>query len=111
MYLDISVKIPSIKGKITKRIKNGTVYIEYEYERNYDPKRKFTTVKRATIGKECSDKTEFMCPNQNYLKYFPAAELPEEKDRSARSGYSLSFRAISPANESHHSCIIEPPDY
>ena len=71
MYLDISVKIPSIKGKITKRIKNGTVYIEYEYERNYDPKRKFTTVKRATIGKECSDKTEFMCPNQNYLKYFP----------------------------------------
>ena len=85
MYLDISVKIPTIKGKITKRIKNGTVYIEYEYERNYDPKRKFTTVKRATIGKECSEKPEFMSPNQNYLKYFPAAELPEEKDRSARS--------------------------
>lgn len=85
MYLDISVKIPSIKGKITKRIKNGTVYIEYEYERIYDSKRKFTTVKRATIGKECSEKPEFMSPNQNYLKYFPAAELPEEKDRSARS--------------------------
>lgn len=85
MYLDISVKIPSVQGKITRRSKGGTVYIEFEYERIYDPERRYTNVKRATIGKQCSENQKRMFPNQNYLKYFPDAELPEEKDRSVRS--------------------------
>ena len=80
MYLDISVKIPSVQGKINRHNKGGTIYIEFEYERIYDPERRFTNVKRATIGKLCGENPEQMFPNQNYLKFFPDAELPEEKE-------------------------------
>ena len=37
MYLDFFVKVPTVKGKITRRKKSNVVYIEYEYDRVYDP--------------------------------------------------------------------------
>lgn len=85
MYLDFLVKVPTVKGKITRRKKSNVVYIEYEYDRVYDPSRKYTFPKRVTIGKLSDTDSEFMKPNQNFLKYFPDAELPESKSRTSRS--------------------------
>ena len=85
MYLDFLVKVPTVKGKITRRKKSNVVYIEYEYDRVYDPARKYTFPKRVTIGKLSDTDPEFMKPNQNFLKYFPDAELPESKNRTSRS--------------------------
>lgn len=85
MYLDFLVKIPEVPGKITRRKKGDSIYIEYEYNRVYDPERQFTIAKRSTIGKQSKDDLTMMQPNHNFLKYFPDAELPEEKDRTLRS--------------------------
>ena len=85
MYLDFHVKIPEVPGKITRRKKGNSTYIEFEYHRVYDPKRQFTIAKRATIGKQSSSDSLMMLPNQNFLKYFPDADLPDEKDRTTRS--------------------------
>ena len=85
MYLDFLVKIPFVQGKITRRKKNDAVYVEYEYDRIYDPVRQYTFPKRVTIGKLSETDPELMQPNQNFLKYFPDAELPETKNRTSRS--------------------------
>ena len=85
MYLDFLVKIPFVRGKITRRKKKDVVYIEYEYDRIYDPVRQYTFPKRVTIGKLSETDPELMQPNQNFLKYFPDAELPETKNRTSRS--------------------------
>lgn len=44
-----------------------------------------TFLKRVTIGKLSDTDPELMKPNQNFLKYFPDAELPESKNRTSRS--------------------------
>ena len=85
MYLDFLVKIPEVKGKITYRKRDNSCYVYYEYDRIYDPQRKFTNVKRAMIGKQFKADFLMMQPNQNYLKFFPEVELPEGKDRTLRS--------------------------
>jgi len=85
MYLDCSVKIPEIKGKITRKKKKDTVYIDYEYGRVYLPEKKYTIPQRTTIGKQLKDDPEMMIPNENYVKHFPDRELPEEKNQSKRS--------------------------
>ena len=85
MYLDFLVKIPEVPGKITFRKKGDATYVEFEYDRTYDPGRQFTTVKRSTIGKQSKADPSMMQPNQNFLKYFPDAQFPEEKDRTYRS--------------------------
>ena len=85
MYLDFLVKIPFVQGKITRRKKKDAVYVEYEYDRIYDPVRQYTFPKRVTIGKLSETDPELMQPNQNFLKYFPDAELPEKKNRTSRS--------------------------
>ena len=85
MYLDFLVKIPFVQGKITRRKKKDVVYIEYEYDRIYDPVRQYTFPKRVTIGKLSETDPELMQPNQIFLKYFPDAELPETKNRTSRS--------------------------
>ena len=82
MYLDFLVKIPEVKGKITYRKRDELCYVYYEYNRIYDPQRKFTNVKRAMIGKQAKADPLMMQPNQNYLKFFPEVELPAEKDRT-----------------------------
>jgi transposase len=85
MYLDFLVKIPDVTGKMTRRKKGDSIYVEYAYNRVYHPEKQYTTVSRATIGKLSKADTTMMQPNQNFLKYFPDAELPEEKDRTLRS--------------------------
>lgn len=85
MYLDFLVNIPEVKGKITYRKKDDHCYVYFEYDRVYDPQRQFTNVSRTMIGKQAKTDPLMMQPNQNYLKFFPEAELPQEKDRTLRS--------------------------
>lgn len=79
MYLDVLVKIPDEHGKITRKKKGNSIYINYEYGREYDPVRKFNIPQRATIGKQSLADVSLMQPNQNYMMYFPGEELPDEK--------------------------------
>lgn len=46
---------------------------------------KYTTVKRVTIGKVSGDDETKMRPNENFRKYFPEVEAPEEKVDTGRS--------------------------
>ena len=85
MYFDYTVKIPEAKGKLVKKQIKNTTYINYEYDRIYNPETKKTTPKRTTIGKEHETDSTLMYPNPNYMKFFPEIELPDEVDRSARS--------------------------
>jgi len=84
MYLDVLVKIPDVKGKITRKKKGGAVYINYEYGREYDPTRKFNIPQRVAIGKVSKADETLMQPNQNFMMYFPGESLPEEKYSSKR---------------------------
>lgn len=85
MYLNITVPIPTEKGKITtKKIKN-TPYVYYEIGRTYDSAKKYNSAKRVCIGKKCADRHGMMSPNLNFLKYFPEAALPDEADGPERS--------------------------
>lgn len=86
MYMDFTVKIPDGEKGITRKNIKGTTYIYYTFERNYDSGRKFTIPKSTSIGKCSEDDPNMMYPNGNYIKFFPDAELPEEKDESNRSG-------------------------
>ena len=85
MYLDYLVDIPEVKGKITFRSKGNARYVYYEYDRTYDPSKKYTTVKRVTIGKVSADDKSKMRPNENFKKYFPEIEAPEERLDTGRS--------------------------
>ena len=79
MYLDFLVKIPFVQGKITRRKKKDAVYVEYEYDRIYDPVRQYTFPKRVTIGKLSETDPELMQPNQNFLKIFSGCRASREK--------------------------------
>lgn len=90
MYEKFLVDIPVADSRIclNQKTKNGktTVYVEYIYERKYDQGAGYTKNRRTTIGKRSEDDISKMYPNQNYRKYFPQAEFPEEKSDAARSG-------------------------
>ena len=85
MYADVRVKIPTEKGKVTRKKIKGTTYIYYQLERVYDPEKKYSIPKSTTIGKGCEDDPSMMIPNEKYLMYFPEAILPEEKKGAQRS--------------------------
>ena len=85
MYLDYVVDIPDVKGKITFRTKGQARYVYYEYSREYDPSKQYTNVKRVIIGKVLLEDENKMRPNENFRKYFPEVEQPEEKTVSCRS--------------------------
>ena len=85
MYFDFFVKIPEDTGKISLNKRGETTYVEYTYGRRYMPEKKYNVPQRTTIGKMDPSDSSMMCPNPNFLKYFPEVELPEEKDRSKRS--------------------------
>ncbi len=87
MFLKCKVTIPEASGKLVRKNRGGQTYIEYEYERVYDPVKQYTYPKRASIGRVDPDDPTKMTPNENFLKYFPDAALPEEVDRSDRSPY------------------------
>ena len=86
MYLDFKVKIPSDSSGITHKKIKGTTYIYYAYEHNYSPEKGYTVPKSTTIGKCTDEDPEMMYPNTNFLKFFPAAEIPETKGKAYRSG-------------------------
>lgn len=87
MFLKYKVPIPEAPGKLVRKKRNGQTFVEYEYSRTYDPVKKYTYPKRASIGRVDPENPDMMTPNENFLKYFPDAEVPEEIDRSARSPY------------------------
>ena len=86
MYLDFKVKIPSDSAGITRKKIKGTTYIYYAYEHNYSSEKGYTVPKSTSIGKCTEDDPELMYPNTNFLKFFPAEELPETKGEAYRSG-------------------------
>lgn len=86
MYLDFQVKIPTESAGITRKKIEGTTYIYYAYEHNYNTEKGYTVPKNTTIGKCTEDGSELMYPNTNFLKFFPAEELPETKGSVYRSG-------------------------
>ena len=87
MFLKYKVDIPVVPGKLVRKNRGGHTYIEYEYGRIYDPVKQYTYPKRASIGRVDPEDPTRMTPNENFLKYFPDAEIPEETDRSERSPY------------------------
>ena len=87
MFLKYKVDIPVVPGKLVRKNRGGHTYIEYEYDRIYDPIKQYTYPKRASIGRVDPKDPTRMTPNENFLKYFPDAEIPEEIDRSDRSPY------------------------
>jgi len=85
MYLDSTVPVPEAAGLITFRKKGESTYVYYDVERVYDPVKKYTSVKRLTIGKLAAGDIRTMYPNANFLRLFPETELPESRDQSGRS--------------------------
>ena len=85
MYLNLTVPMPSEKGKLsTKTIKN-TPYVYYEISRTYDSDKKYNSPKRVCIGKKCSGISVMIIPNTNFLRYFPEVALPDEAKGPERS--------------------------
>lgn len=84
MYFKFLVPVP-VQQKIVRQKKNDVTYVDYEYDRVYDKDKKYTKPRRSTIGKVSPDDPSMMWPNQNYLKFFPNAELPETLGRTSRS--------------------------
>ena len=87
MFLKYKVDIPVVPGKLVRKNRGGHTYIEYEYDRIYDPVKQYTYPKRASIGRVDPEDPTRMTPNENFLKYFPDAEIPEVTDLSERSPY------------------------
>ena len=85
MYHDFTVEIPDVKGKITIKKKGDTSFVLFEYDRIYDPERKFNIPRRSIIGKLSEEDASVMYPNQKYQIHFPAAILPEERSEAYRS--------------------------
>ncbi|MBI9096392.1 MAG: transposase [Sphaerochaeta sp.] len=85
MYIDTLVDMPDIPGKIVIQRKKDSAYVHYEYDRVYDPTRKFNVPKRVVIGKVSGKDGGKMHPNQNYLKHFPSAQIPSARASSSRS--------------------------
>ena len=111
MYFKFLVPVP-VNSRIVRQTKNGATYIDYEYERIYIKETGYTKPRRSTIGKQSPDDPSMMWPNQNYLKFFPNAELPETMGRNLRSsclrvgGYIIIDRMLEksgiPEMLSHH---------
>lgn len=85
MYYDFYVKLPESQGKYVYEKRGNITYVKYEYDRTYDQKNQITYPKRATIGKLSADDSTMICPNHNFLTYFPNVELPISDYRSNRS--------------------------
>ena len=94
MYLDFKVKIPSDSAGVTRKKIKGVTYVYYVYEHNYNPEKGYTVPKSTSIGKCADDDAEMMYPNTNFLKFFPAEELPETKGEAYRSGCRCRIRRL-----------------
>ena len=77
MYLNTTVKIPVIKGKIITKKKGNVTYILYQYGSEYNQEKQYAVPKRAIVGKVSDDDPTLMFPNEKFQIYFPDAEIPE----------------------------------
>lgn len=85
MYLDCTVEIPSVPGKISCFRKGSSVYVRYQTGRVYHPDKKYNVPDFKTIGKREDIDPSRMKPNENFLKYFGDVELPELRKDESRS--------------------------
>ena len=85
MYLNTTVQIPKLKGKIFTKKKGGASYILYQYGSEYNPLKQYAVPLRAIVGKAVPDDPELMFPNEKFQVYFPDADLPEELPFAYRS--------------------------
>lgn len=85
MYLNTTVRIPVIKGKIITKKKGVATYILYQYGSKYNAEKQYAIPLRVIIGKVSPSDTNFMFPNEKYQTYFPDAEIPEELPLAYRS--------------------------
>ena len=85
MYLDFTIPIPDLPGKIGRFKKGNTIYIRYVVSRKYHADRKYNIPNHKIIGKEIPGNPAQMIPNENFLKYFGDTNLPELKRDASRS--------------------------
>ena len=85
MYLNTTVKIPVMKGKIITKKKGGATYILYQYGSEYNPEKQYAVPLRAIVGKVSPSDATLMFPNEKFQTYFPDAEIPEELPLAYRS--------------------------
>ena len=85
MYLNTTVKIPEMKGKIISKKKGGTTYILYQYGSEYNPDKKYAVPLRTIVGKVSPSDATLMFPNEKFQVYFPDAQLLEELPFAYRS--------------------------
>ncbi len=64
------VRIPQIKGRICRIKRDNSTYVEYIYDRGYDPETKKSWNKKAVIGTILFAYPNALFPNDNYEKYF-----------------------------------------
>ena len=85
MYLNTTVRIPDLKGKIFSKKKGGSTYILYQYGSEYNQEKQYAVPQRAIVGKISSDDPTSMIPNENFQVYFPDEKIPEELPFAYRS--------------------------
>lgn len=85
MYFKEAVKIPDIPGKIIRRKRRATIYIEYQYGSDYDKEKQYAIPRRAVIGKALDETSDMMFPNEKYFEYFPDDSVPQFRNSSDRS--------------------------
>ena len=85
MYLNTTVKIPEIKGKIISKKKGGATYILYQYGSDYNPEKRYAIPLRAIIGKVSPEDATLMYPNEKFQVFFPDAVIPDELPLAYRS--------------------------
>ena len=85
MYFKEAVKIPDIPGKIIRRKRRETIYIEYQYGSDYDKQKQYAIPRRAVIGKALDETSDMMFPNEKYFEYFPDDSIPQFRNSSERS--------------------------
>lgn len=85
MYLNTTVKIPEMKGKIISKKKGGTTYILYQYGSEYNPDKQYAIPLRTIVGKVSPSDASLMFPNEKFQTYFPDAVIPDELPFAYRS--------------------------
>jgi len=85
MYLNCLVPIPATNGKTVLLRRKTDTYVYFETGRTYDKNKQYTSPTRVAIGKLSKEDPKMMYPNENFVKYFPEENLPDEHDKSFRS--------------------------
>ena len=85
MYLNTTVKIPELRGKIITKKKGNTTYILYQYGNEYNHEKKYSIPLRSIVGKMSTKDPTRMFPNEKFQIYFPDVEIPEELPIAYRS--------------------------